>query len=119
MTEQSMANEYRIREWAKMISAHKQSGKKVDEWCADESISHYMYYYRLKKVRKYAAQELMPVSGSITEPGSAKMPLFAALPMPRKSGPAVTVHIGTHLAEIHNGADIETVEGVLRTLTRL
>jgi hypothetical protein len=33
--------------------------------------------------------------------------------------PAATVQIGTYIAEINNGADLETVDGVLRTLSRL
>jgi len=46
-------------------------------------------------------------------------PVFAALPMPQRNVSAVTVRIGSHVAEIHNGAEAETVESVLRTLARL
>jgi hypothetical protein len=48
-----------------------------------------------------------------------EVPVFAALPMRRRSEAAVTVQIGAYVADIHNGADAETVEGVLRTLIRL
>jgi len=119
MTGQAAANGYRIREWAEMISAHKQSGKKVDDWCAEQGISRYMYYYRLRKVRKYAAQDLIPVTGGAMAPVAREAPVFAALPVPRMRGSAATVQIGAYVAEIHNGADAGTVESVLRTLARL
>ena len=46
-------------------------------------------------------------------------PMFAMLPPIDMEMVAVKVRIGTHVAEIQNGADSEMVEGVLRTLASL
>ena len=120
MTGQAIAQEYRIREWAETISARKQSGKTIDEWCAEHEIGRHTYFYRLRKVREYTAKGMMPGQTNYQmEQAARKTPIFAALPTPRSSGSAATVQIGAYIAEIHNGADAETVENVLRTLTRL
>jgi len=103
-----------------MITARTHSGKTVDEWCEDQGMSRYMYYYRLRKVRRYAAKEIMIGSNGQSEQLESGMPVFAALPTARKSGAtAVTVHIGAYIAEIPNSADMEVVESVLRMLIRL
>ena len=67
MTGQEAAKEYRLREWAELISARVRSGKTVNDWCAEHSMSRHMYYYRLRNVRKYAAQELAPVGWAAVE----------------------------------------------------
>jgi len=119
MTGQELAKQYRIREWAEMVTVRKRSGMQVDEWCAKEGISRHAYFYRLKQVREYAAKGLMNKSLNQQEADTQTAPEFVALPVPRRSGSAVTIHIGSHIAEVHNGADLATMEGVLRALTRL
>jgi len=133
----------RIREWTEQINACKQSGMTVKQWCKENGINTKTYYNRMKRVREELLDALETVNGGRLPgfvqmdrnttlmqqelPGSIgsiqseqmDMPVFAALPIPRRSGSAVTVHIGAHVAEIHNGADAETMEGVLRTLARL
>ena len=112
----------RTQEWAMMVKKCQQSGLTVSQWCDENGVSTKTYYYRRKRIR----EELLEVAEAgnafqLSECASDRMeaPVFAALPMPRKSGAAITVRIGTYIAEIHNGAEAETVESVLRTLTRL
>jgi len=119
---QEVKRQMRLREWAGQISDCKQSGSTVRQWCEENGIGLKTYYNRMKRVR----EELLD---NIDHAGAAQLsnwipkqigtPVFAALPMPRRGGAAVTVQIGAHTAEINNGADAETVEGVLRALSRL
>ena len=116
MTGQDAAREYRVREWAEKIADRARSGQTVVTWCAEHGIAKQQYYYWLNRVRKYAARDAGLISKE-TEPIAA--PAFVALPAPHMSVAAVTIHIGDIVAEIQNGADAETVESVLRTLSKL
>lgn len=42
----------------KTDSVVQPSGKKVDDWCAANDISHHEYYYWLRKIRQVACAEL-------------------------------------------------------------
>ena len=140
---QEVKRQVRLREWAEQINGCKQSGLTVKQWCKDNGISIKTYYNRMKRVREELLGTLETESGArllglvqpdrvITptqqeltgRPGSLPpkqlaTPVFAALPMPRTDFTAVTVHIGDHVAEIHNGADSAVMENVLRTLSQL
>ena len=119
---QETVRKVRKHEWVKQISECRSSGLTVPQWCEQNGVNIKTYYYRMRRVR----EELL----SVAETGNSlqlksqtvnqsEAPVFAALPMPKRSGIAITIQIGTHIAEIHNGADVETVEGVLRALARL
>jgi len=103
-----------LREWASQIQACLGSGMSVREWCVQQNIPQKTYYYRLRRVR----EELIENADSSNVLALPGRPVFAALSSPRLSGSAV-MHIGQHTAEIHNGAEIETIERVLRVLSRL
>jgi hypothetical protein len=85
------------------------------------------YYYRRRRVREELLdasennKKSLALRGSSSEEISS--PVFASIPISSRIsssyGTAVAVQIGTYVAEINNGADLETVEGVLRTLSRL
>ena len=144
MRAQEVKQQVRLREWAEQINACKQSRLTVKQWCKENGIHIKTYYNRMKRVREEllvalgngdGGQELWPIQPGGRSSASAQQELsaisrnypspktgptvFAALPMPRVSGIAVTVHIGTHVAEVHSGTDAETMESVLRTLSRL
>jgi len=55
-------------------------------------------------------------------PKPLETPVFVPVPPTRMidySTVAATVQIGTYKAEINNGADLETIDGVLRAMSRL
>ena len=126
MKVQELKRQLRLQEWAEQIKVCKQSGLTVREWCKENGIYIKTYYDRMKRVREELvdaidnedAAQLGMRDGGLT-PKQLETPVFAALPIPRMDIAAVTVHIGTHVADIHNGAEPETVESVLRTLARL
>jgi len=122
MMAQNVVRKVQMQGWAHQINECESSGLSVRHWCEENGVSPKTYYYRRKRVREELFESME--SGSAAQlsqwsPKQIEVPVFAALPMRRRSEAAVTVQIGAYVADIHNGADAETVEGVLRTLTRL
>ena len=72
-----------------------------------------------------------PVNASVVQNASLKTankanpnvvsnaPAFMALRLPDSIHKTITVRIGNHTAEIHNGADTATIESVLSGMARL
>jgi len=97
----------------------------VRQWCDENGIGIKNYYYRMRRVR----EELLDAMGNNntltlrnSSPIPLETPIFAAVPerkLINYTNVAATVQIGTYIAEINNGADMDTVDGVLRTLSRL
>ncbi|KPU45379.1 hypothetical protein OXPF_10740 [Oxobacter pfennigii] len=52
-----LTDKYRIEQWAIIIRERINSGKQVNEWCAENNISRDSYYYWLRKVKLAAARE--------------------------------------------------------------
>ena len=74
----------RHKEWAAMVSDCQASGKKVEEWCAENSINVSTYYKRLNVLRselidETEKQSIVPVSVSaaITEEADTVIPKAA------------------------------------------
>lgn len=117
----------RLQEWSKQIVECENSGLSVSEWCERNGIGYKSYYYRKRRVREELIDaadnsgEALVVMGNSS--GGLSRPVFAQLAAPTRASSdnntAATVQIGTYIAEINNGADPETVEGVLRTLSSL
>jgi len=124
MTARKAERLIRLREWAKQLDEHQRSGIPISQWCKENGIGYKTYFYRKRRVQEEvldaleSEKALLPGNNSQSH---LETPVFAALPVGnvRSSMLAVTLHIGTYTAEIHNGADTETVEGVLRTLSSL
>ena len=47
----SAKQDFQIKKWQGLIREYQRSGKKLKDWCADNNISRYQYYYWLSKVR--------------------------------------------------------------------
>ena len=74
----------RHKEWAAMVSDCQASGKKVEEWCAENRINVSTYYKRLSVLRtelidEAEKQSIVPVSVSaaITEEADTVIPKAA------------------------------------------
>jgi phosphorylcholine metabolism protein LicD len=134
-----------IELWAAQVSAWKQSGQTVKQWCAENRMAKKTFYYHRKRVREEMLEaaekqkkpqmpELMGTGfGAVrTEQGHvatfeeqatvkpAKL-TFAALPMPQPetNGAAMTVRMGEFSVDIQNSADDVLVGQVLRMVARL
>ena len=55
-------NRYRLEQWTRLIQDCQSSGMRVDDWCEANGVTHHAYYYRLRKVRKAACQDLSVTS---------------------------------------------------------
>jgi hypothetical protein len=139
MKVQEVKEKVRLQEWAAQIKAREESGLSVKQWCAKNGPSLKTYYNRQKRVREELLESMAPgnalqLSGivntgiggirthaKITDSGGERMPTpaFAALPMPKSKGAAVTVWIGGHAVDIQNGADAAVVEQVLKVVSLL
>jgi hypothetical protein len=121
MKVQDTVRELRLKEWALQIKECQESGLSVVDWCAQNGVGYKNYYYRLRKVREEllnCAETTTPSAGSLIS-HQVKKPVFAELAAPNRYAVAVTLRIGRHNLEIHNGADASTVESVLRMLVDL
>jgi hypothetical protein len=118
MTTQEIIQDYRLREWALMVTEQRDSGHSVRKWCAEQGINVKTYYYRRNRVREELTQAAN-TTDIMNQVKSANKTVFAALPMPKSRCAAITVHIGGNTAEIQNGTDAETIENVVRVLSRL
>jgi len=122
MNVQGTVRRIRAQEWTQQIAECEGSGLSIRQWCEINGLSTKTYYYRRRRVREELLESIESCETtqlSKWTPAQMETPTFAAIPIRRKNGTAVTVQIGLHVVDIHNGADAETVESVLRTLIRL
>ena len=137
MKVQEAKRQIRLQEWSEQIDSCRQSGLTVKGWCKENGIHIKTYYNRMKRVREELLDALESgkgsQSGKLNRAGRNNMartfveleskqqdtPMFAMVSPIHMDMVAVKVRIGTHVAEIQNGADSEMVEGVLRTLASL
>ena len=47
----STKHDFYIKKWRCLIKEYQESGKKLSDWCADNDVTKYQYYYWLSKVR--------------------------------------------------------------------
>jgi len=113
-----------MQEWLRQIQNCQESGLSISDWCKINGINTKTYYFRRRRVREEML-EGAETSGALVlsnnHPAKMETPVFAAIPATKMNNymTAATVQIGTYIAEISNGADLDTIEGVLRTLSRL
>ena len=99
---QSMKREANLAVWAEQVRACRSSGLKVNEWCAANGIKPNAYYRHQNKV--FHAMH--------AEDGQ-----FYKVPMTRCSGRiAASIQINGLSADIHSGADEDTVLALLRAM---
>ena len=61
MNTKNTMTEYRLSSWAKMVHERDCSGLSIQAYCESIGIAKHVYYYRLKKVREAACDELARV----------------------------------------------------------
>lgn len=49
---------YRLQQWSKDIQNRAESGLTVSEWCRQNNVTRYQYYYRQRILRRMAAAQL-------------------------------------------------------------
>ena len=123
MTAQKLVKQMKLREWARQIEECESSGTSVSEWCEGNGVGYKNYFYRRRRVREElldASESALALSNTALK--QSEISVFAQVPAAKMitvGSVAATVRIGTYTAEINNGADLETVDGLLRTLSRI
>ena len=101
---QTLNQQNKLSLWAERISACRDSGQGVKAWCRDHDICEGTFYKWQKKLFEMARAQQQ---ASFTEVTPLVHPSTEV---------AVTVRIAGAEADIHGGADAETVGMVLRLL---
>ena len=99
---------YQLQEWSGMLRQRKESGLSVKEWCQEQGLTEYIYYYRLRKLRQAACtvlEQAQPVQ-------LAEVPLA---PKPQESHAKLRLTTKTGTLEIAD-ADRSTLDQVLRMM---
>ena len=65
-----ITNKYNLEQWTAIIQEQINSGKRVNEWCQENSISRDSFYYRLRKVKLASVQN----KTTIETPESLEIP---------------------------------------------
>ena len=102
---QTMNQQNKLALWAGRISECRNSGQNVKTWCRENGICEQTYYRWQKRLFEmaHAQQEIQFTEVTPMQPV-------------RSGNVAVTVRIAGTEADICNGADVATVETVLRIL---
>ena len=95
----------KLAQWAQVVAQCRDSGLSVRQWCQEHGVNVSSYYKWQRKV--YAAAKAQQESRFVEV--TPTQPLAV-------SSVAVTIRIAGAEADIHNGADVATVETVLRIL---
>jgi len=83
MNTRYIAKEYRMAHWAKIITAQKESGITIREYCDKSGLHENTYYYWQKKLRAAAIDELVTATDEQTH---ELVPLMAKLNLTRNNG---------------------------------
>ena len=95
----------KVSEWAARITECRSSGLSVREWCEANHLCTQTYYRWQKRLFELAQAQQEARFAEVT-------PVQPA----RYGNVAVTVRVASVEADIHSGADVATVETVLRFL---
>ena len=93
----------RLVEWGQRVEACRNSGQRVNEWCAEHGIPVSTYYSWQMKVFKAVSAE--------------NEVCFAEIPVkPINTDIAARIQWGELQVDIHAGADAETIQAIIRAL---
>jgi len=107
-----VTREYRANQWMEIVKERQSRGMTIKGWCDFHGVNEKSFYYWQRKLRETVC-EVMEKSTALT---FAEVNIDKAEPV---KGFAASIRIGDVTAEIHNGAEADTVETVIRTLKTL
>ena len=107
--------EVRMSSWATMVKQRTESGQTIKAWCAENNISENVYYYRLRRLRRY----LLETNPELTaEPDSCSGAFVALSDMSTAaSDVALRIRRGDTTIEVSNNASdsiLSLVKEVMR-----
>ena len=118
MTVTEAKHQARLVEWKEKILACRSSGKKVKQWCAENNVTEATYYRWEREAfgkleRSQKSEALAVVEPAIATPAFVELP-----PAPSFSAGhvAITIRLAGVELDVHSGADMATIEAVLRVV---
>lgn len=101
---QTINHQNNLALWSDQIADCRSSGQTVSQWCAAHGLATSTYYTRQRKVYEMAAK----ASSTFVEVQTETHPTVG--------GSIATVSAGGLTAEIHTGADEQTMEALFRAM---
>lgn len=111
MTVQETRKQYQLTQWTQMIKECRSSGQLVSSWCKGQGIRPQTYYYRLRKVREAACQQIP------SEPDPETDFISVAFPVYDDSIPAeqtACIRSGNISIALMNNASTELIQNMLK-----
>ena len=93
----------RLVEWGRRVEACRNSGQRVSEWCEEHGIPVSTYYSWQRKVFQSVREE--------NEVCFAEIPARAI-----NTDIAASIQCGELRVDIHTGAEVETIQAIMRAL---
>ena len=107
---QVVSKQDRLDNWTSRIMECRNSGMSIRAWCWENGFNEKTYYYWQRRLfQELSARQDCPESGSLVD-------ITPVQPVRSSGGISVTVRLAQAEADIHSGADPETVAMVLRLL---
>lgn len=103
---QTLNNQNKLAEWAERVADRRNSGMSVSAWCKANGVCEQTYYKWQRRLYNMAKAQQESQFAEVTPVGV----------MHGNGQIAVTVRSTSVTADIHVGADADTVETVLRLL---
>ncbi|NSW92704.1 MAG: IS66 family insertion sequence element accessory protein TnpB [Firmicutes bacterium] len=111
----NVKNEFRLKQWAKIIQSCQESNMTVVAWCAQNNVNIKSYYYWLRKLRTLACE-----SGQLMTNHSEQQIVPLTFERAKTSSEAaITIHLSDISIDINNGASRTTIEAVLSSLKNI
>jgi len=127
---QNLKRQLQLQEWASQLKAQSESGMTVREWCQTAGIGYKNFYRRRKRVQEELLEALeedskkskisdLEILNKNLQPVKHDSPIITPLTITQSKGAALTVWVGSYAVDVQDGADSETIEHVLRVVSRL
>jgi hypothetical protein len=112
-----LTNQYRMEQWISIIQDRVNSGKRVEEWCAENNISRDCYYYWLRKVKLAVAENKAKEAPQLPK----VVQLVPPVPVYETSntGTAIILKVNGISLEIQDCASDSIIEKTLRSLRNI
>lgn len=117
MNTRKIAKEYRLSQWAQIITARDESGKSIKKFCEDAGISRYAYFYWQRKLREKALSELTIAEESTKNIPDGWVKLNPEKPQYTNEGISIEIN-GCHIT-VKGNTDLKLLKdvcGVLKSL---
>ena len=82
MSTKSMLHQAMLNEWATRFADHKASGLSVAQWCKENNLSQYKYFYWKRQLKDEVTLQALPDIVPLAMPAS---PVIPEVPTPRSS----------------------------------